>query len=248
MVNRYFASVVFIIMGFVVLPVSAYAQQVQNHSGNSRLSFEFIVSSPSRFNLKTESGIKHGTVGNSLFSGNFFYGIEANYFFRKHLSFSPAVYFSHAKTTDSHSISFIVAPPPGTITNFKDHYNFFTVSLEPKLTFSLPYQRLSFFWTFGPIFSYGSLSVQTDGSTDRNFRNFTHLSSSSSNAFGFGAYISTGIRFAITNHIGLSGELGYQYIYYPGFHLKRTYLSNRTISYRYVLNSLTPRIGISYNL
>jgi len=177
------------------------------------------------------------------------FGIEGDYFLTEKFAVSTGLSFSRSAADADFGLVYVIPPPPGTLSNFNHDYTFFSTGLEPKAKFLLGPKNVKLFWSAGPIFSLGLLSVDVDASPFDDRENFRDFTADSHPSAGIGFNATTGIQYFTKQNFGFSFDLGYRYLTYKQFELdvfgdRNT--ENQTFSYN--LSSFQMNMGVIFRI
>lgn len=182
---------------------------------------------------------------NHFFDSNPSFGVEMNYSFTDHFSVGLEMGYGGSKRVRNEDLVFVMAPPPGTLSNFEATYYFRTISVQPKAILNFDLQDFGFFWSAGPVFSSAVLNASYDASTYGEPDKVVDTKSSFSASLGIGAQASTGLNYFINSNIGVSAEVGYKYLVNSNMKAENKFMKSST-TYELGLNSVYNRIGLIY--
>lgn len=182
---------------------------------------------------------------NKLFYSNPYFGVELEYQLFQQISAGIGLNFSRSQVYRNESITYIVAPPPGTISNFYSTYNFNNLLIEPKIAAKTSFYGAEFYWSAGPVFSIAVLNSNTDWATYDEPEIIVESNQSRSSYFNTGVQGATGFNYFFKKNLGLNLEIGYKY--FP--ENKITHFSKHldsTITYPHQINSFYQSLGIIF--
>lgn len=234
--------------------IDTYAQHFDNEDEQnfwSRTTFRlttnyFIQNKPLYNSNRSDDRIE---LLGDIFYDNPVFGIEGDYYLSDKFALSTGLTLSRSTAETDFSLSYIIPPPPGTLSNFNHNYSFFSTGFEPKAKFLLGPEKIKLFWSAGPIFSLGFLSIDVDASPFDDPENFRGFTADSHTSPGIGFNATTGIQYFTHRNFGFSLDLGYRYLTYKQFELDVfADRSTENQTYSYNLSTFQMNVGVIFRI